>query len=123
MASSPALLFVLSFSLVNKCLKSNCKVNIVSVLCFLTSSHSLGCDCHQHASSQPTEEHGQPSEGPQGRGAVYLLLFFPLEILFVLSAIHCWKSHLPSSKQVAVLGAFGSHKPQCHSNMALYAEV
>lgn len=48
-------------------------------------SFCLACACHQHASSQLTEEHGHPSEGGQGTGAVYLLLFFSLEMHFILS--------------------------------------
>lgn len=45
----------------------------------------LGCDCHQRASSQLTEEHEHPSKGGQGGGAVYLLLLFSLEMHFILA--------------------------------------
>ena len=41
MASSPALLSALSFSLINKCLRTNCKLDVDSTLCFLTTVHSL----------------------------------------------------------------------------------
>lgn len=112
--ASTARLSVLSFSLLNKCVHINCKLNGALVLRF----HSwLWCMVFQLLAgwrtwvSQQEERVASPALSSRD---VFIYFFH---------AIYCCKDYLLSGKQVAVLGVFGFHTTLCHSNMALYAEA